>query len=212
MGRISYKTGLAAACVAIGFTAAPPAAADPACDSMFKLNRDFLNYDHRNYTSVLWSTTYLTDKVRYMGTTMMPMRVERGELVAAGTRTRTFEYPNDRERHAETEAVSITIRADGKVMLSKIYGPYEPACIEKGAVGYMILKPATASRCSTSSLATTGDSRDPSRPSGAAGFRKVTATGEVQSLQLVLTHPYDCRAAARDERTGSKDRGTRNKL
>ena len=137
----AWRLGLV--CLAVSLVAAP-ANADSSCDGMFKMTREFLNYDHRNYSSVFWTTTYLTKKLRYMGTTMMPMRVQGGDLVAAGTRTRRFEYPDIRQTVAEAEAVSINIRADGKVMLSKIYGPYDPTCLDtamgSGSVGYMILK------------------------------------------------------------------------
>lgn len=141
--RIFSAKRLSLACLAV-LLVAIPANADSSCDGMFRITREFLNYDHRNYTSVFWTTTYLTRKLRFMGTTMMPMRVQGGDLIAAGTRTRRFEYPDIRQTEAETEAVSINIRADGKVMLSKIYGPYDPTCLDtamgSGSVGYMILK------------------------------------------------------------------------
>lgn len=142
--RIFSAKRLGLACLAALLSTAIPARADAPCDPMFKITRDFLSYDHRHYTSVFWTTTYLTKRLRFMGTTMMPMRVQGGDLVAAGTRTRTFEYPSTRSTEADTEAVSINIRPDGKVMLNKIYGPYDPTCFDTAAGGgslfYMVLK------------------------------------------------------------------------
>lgn len=138
------RFGVAAAiATALTIVFAPgEARADASCDLLFKTARQFLSYDHRHYHSVLWTTNYVTDKARYMALTMLPLRIEGGDLQGEGTRTRKFEYANS--GHAETETVSLRIREDGKVMLSKIYGPYDPTCswapTGSPAVGYVTLK------------------------------------------------------------------------
>jgi hypothetical protein len=115
-------------CLAAGTetsTPAPPPAgpAPVSCKQVFSRLHSYLR-DPARWIASVWTTNYFANGARYAGRTGIALRRQGRDLFGQSQRTRVF-YGG---AGAEVENVSFRIRADGKVMLSEIYGPYEPVC------------------------------------------------------------------------------------
>lgn len=121
-----------------GAMLAGPAAADDTCTALFQSFRDITKVDPGNrHVHVYWLTSYRTQgprMARYMGWTELKLYfrgVNIQDLSGSGTRTRKFDHaytavPMD--QRGPTETVGLKIRADNKIVLSEIYGPYDATC------------------------------------------------------------------------------------
>lgn len=117
-----------ATCLAAGTEtstpAPPPAGPEPvSCNQVFSRLRNYLR-DPARWIASVWTTNYHANGARYAGRTGIAVKRLGRDLFGQSQRTRVF-YGG---AGAEVEHVSFRIRADGKVMLSEIYGPYEPVC------------------------------------------------------------------------------------
>lgn len=112
-------------CLAAGAETSTPAPAGPAptdCSQVLSRLSNHLR-DPARWVWVVWTTNYFANSVRYAGRTSFALRRQGRELFGQGQRTR-FLYAGE---GAPVEDVSFRIRA-GRVVLSEIYGPYQPVC------------------------------------------------------------------------------------
>lgn len=113
-----------------GLTLLPAAAhADASCDALFAGLRAKARENAQNYVLALWTTNYFVPgrDHRFMSKTEIVMRWQNGDLFGSQKRNQIAFSKADKVKSGADDS-SVRIRADGKLMFSEQYGPYDPKC------------------------------------------------------------------------------------
>lgn len=125
--RKSLQGGILLAIATI--TASTASAAEGTCDQLFQDLRRTVQTSTGSYIHTLWTTNYFVParNALFMATTEIRLRPQNGDLFGSGTRSQISYNTTDRPM-AQTDAVSIRLRTDGKIVFNERYGPYDPTC------------------------------------------------------------------------------------